>query len=128
MLLRAETRMRHILLVEDDKALARSYARLLRKQFAVHAAHTLADALEVLLRGPRPLHAVWSDRWLEEHAEDGIRVLCSAAELHPDAVLVMVTGTPEPRPPELPLRVRVFDKSESSEAAEFLRRSLGVTY
>ena len=115
--------MRRVLVVDDDKAFARSIRRVLRQRYAVECAHGVPAAL-VALRDGRALAAVWSDRQLPEPT-GGVTVLCAAAAQHPEAVLVMVTGAPDAEGIRaLPPSARVFAKADTQEALDWLMARL----
>jgi len=108
-----------ILLVEDDATLARSVGRLLSLYVDVEYACSLSEALDALAAAPR-LDAVWSDRQLEG-PNDGVDILVAARSAHPDALLLLVTGTLEPKGLErLPADVVVMSKARTSAATELL--------
>ena len=108
-----------LLIVEDDERLARAFARMLKTHFHVVCVHSVTAALRALEEGA-PFVAVWSDHHLPNEG-GGIVVLRAAKQRFPDAVLLMVTGHSDaPALEELPSPVRVFDKSDSAVAIEYL--------
>ncbi|MEJ7734330.1 MAG: hypothetical protein WKG00_34685 [Polyangiaceae bacterium] len=112
-----------MLLVEDDLASARSFARLLQTAADVTLAASLREA-EKVLRRPGELAVVWSDRHLGA-PDDGCRVLVAARAAHPGALLLLVTGTIEaPGLEVLPSRVAVFEKIRAHEAADWVLERL----
>jgi CheY-like chemotaxis protein len=115
-----------MLLVEDDVASARSFARLLHATVEVTLAASLIEAEEVLRR-PGELAVVWSDRHLAA-PDDGCRVLVAARAAHPLALLLLVSGTVEaPGLEALPSRVAVFEKTRAHEAVGWVVGRLRVT-
>jgi DNA-binding NtrC family response regulator len=114
-----------MLLVEDDATLARSVGRLLSMYVDVQYACSLSQALEALAAADR-LDAVWSDRQLGG-PDDGIDILVAARQNHPDALLLLVSGTLETKGLErLPADVVVMPKSRTSAATELVRRRLAA--
>ena len=111
--------MLRVLIVDDDQAFARSVSRALSTRYDVTRVHSVPAAL-VALRDGRELDAVWSDRQLPEPT-GGVTVLCAAARHHPEAVLVMVTGDPDAEGiGALPPGARVFAKTQTREALDWL--------
>jgi DNA-binding NtrC family response regulator len=117
--------MKRVLIVDDDKAFARSIFRVLSSRCDVECVHSVPAALSALRDGRR-LAAVWSDRQLPEPT-GGITVLCAAAKHHPEALLVMVTGDPEAEGIRtLPRSARVFAKTSSQQALDWLLAQLSL--
>ena len=115
-----------LLMVEDDAALARAWARTLKRDFSIVCVHTVAAAMQTI-ESPAEFDAVWSDNHLGQRG-DGVQVLRVAADRYPGAVLLMVTGAPDaPELGLLPVRVQVFDKNESAVAMVYLLGRLGVS-
>ena len=110
-----------ILLVEDDAVLARSFSRVLSTYLDVRHAATLGEALEALAAEEK-LEVVWSDLHLER-PNDGVEVLLAASRGHPEALLLLVTGSVDDIGVDrLPRGVVVVQKSQSQDATDLVLR------
>ena len=87
-------------------------------------AATLGEALEALAAEER-FDVVWSDLHLER-PDDGVEVLLAASRDHPEALLLLVTGSVDDISLDrLPDGVVVVHKSQSQEATDLVLRRFG---
>ena len=108
-----------LLLVEDHADVRRTLVRLLSGSFAVIEAASLPQALAVL-EGTATIDIIWSDLDLAGRPT-GIDVLRAGERAHPDAVLMLVTSTPDAEATAaLPAGVLVFDKRDAAAAVAAL--------
>ena len=112
-----------VVVAEDDPAVLRAIERLLRDKCTVVSALSAAKAVAAL-RTMTHVDAVWADRSLPEPF-GGAEVLATAAELHPRAVLLMVTAEPH-LALGLPRGAQVYAKPDLAHAAEGLLGLLGI--
>ena len=118
-----KARPRRLLLADDDEAFTKGCARVLGRYFVVECVHSVAAALDVIRSG-LPIDVVWSDNRMPGPG-DGVKVLVAAAEHHPAATLLVVTGDPNGADlTGLPDRAHVFSKQRSTSAVSFLIRAV----